>query len=540
MNISAFIPGRWRNFCRSQLFICLLLGAAVLAVYLQVANFDFITWDDDMYVTENAQVKAGLTRQGIRWAFTSIHAFNWHPLTWLSHMTDVQLYGLKPRGHHLTNLVFHLANTILWFLFFLWTTGAKWPAALVAGLFALHPLHVESVAWVSERKDVLSTFFWVLTLWAYAWYAAAPSLRRYLLVALSFGMGLMAKPMLVTLPLVLLLLDVWPLGRWPAAVAGPGGGKEERPASVWRTVLRYWPLLREKIPLLALTGVSCVITVLGQTKAGALVPFRVQPPLQRLANTLVSYCKYVLKSIWPFPMSFFYPLAPIPWWQTVMAVLGLTAMTALLLYASRKRPYLGVGWLWYLITLLPVIGLVQVGGQALADRYTYVPFIGLFIIAAWGGADLADRWPQFKTALALGAGAVLLACLVTAWWQTGYWKNSDTLFVRGMKLNPNNYMAYHHLGMARSNEGRLPEAIELFRETLARAPAYPPGFNNLAIAYARQGRYDLAAPLFKEAIRLSPNNVSYYRNLALAYSQQGKKAEAEALLEHIKWLSGKR
>jgi len=279
---------------------------------------------------------------------------------------------------------------------------------------------------------------------------------------------------------------------------------------------------------------------MGQTKAGAMVPFSVQPLVQRLANTLVSYTKYVLKGIWPFPMSFFYPLAPIPWWQTLAASLTLAALTTLLLYGSRKRAYLGVGWLWYLITLLPVIGLVQVGGQAMADRYTYVPFIGLFIIVAWGLVDIAARWPQYKVALSLGAGALLLACLLSSWWQAGYWRNSDVLFQRAMRINPNNYMAYHHLGMARSNEGRLNEAVDLFRQTLALAPAYPPAFNNLAIAYARQGKYDLSVPLFQEAIRLSPGNVSYYRNLALAYSQQGKKAEAEALMAHIRWLSGER
>jgi len=295
-----------------RLLICLLLAGAVLLPYVQVKDHEFITFDDDMYVTENPVVRAGLTWHGVRWAFTAEHAANWHPLTWLSHMLDCQLYGMWPGGHHLTNVLFHLANTILWFLFFARTTKALWPSALVAALFALHPLHVESVAWVAERKDVLSTFFWLAALWAYAGYVGAPSLRRYLLVMLWFGLGLMTKPMLVTLPLVLLLLDYWPLGRTPAgmvpATVIPGESAPRLEPS--RQV--YWRLIKEKIPLFVLAALSCLITLAAQKGSGAMMPLAIRPLAARIASSLAAYVTYLTKFFWPYPMAFFYPLAPVP------------------------------------------------------------------------------------------------------------------------------------------------------------------------------------------------------------------------------------
>ncbi|MEW6657611.1 MAG: tetratricopeptide repeat protein [Thermodesulfobacteriota bacterium] len=519
------------------LLLCLLLAGGTLLVYSQVSRHDFLTFDDDMYVTNNPVVRAGLTWPGLKWAFTAFHSSNWHPLTWLSHMLDCHLFGLRPGGHHVTNVVLHLANTILLFLFLARVTRALWPSAAVAALFALHPLHVESVAWVAERKDVLSTFFWLLALWAYAVYVAAPSLLRYLAVVLAFALGLMTKPMVVTLPFVLLLLDYWPLGRvpgGPGAAPGVAGTGDPQPVAAKRV---YWQLLQEKIPLLALTVLSCLITVAAQKGSGAVMPMAIRPLGPRIANALVAYVQYLVKMFWPYPMIFFYPLAPVPWWEAAGAGLALLVLTVFLLYGSRRHPYLAVGWLWYLGTLVPVIGLVQVGGQAMADRYTYVPFIGLFIIAAWGISEATAGWRHRSIVLSTSAAALLLACLLASWGQAGYWRNSETLFTRAIDLNSNNYMAYHHLGMDLVNRGQLDQAIAMYQKTLSLAPQYPSAYNNLAIAYAKQGRFKEAIPHFKEAIRLTPDNVSFYRNLALAYNQEGKKSEAEAVMEQVKWLS---
>jgi tetratricopeptide (TPR) repeat protein len=531
--------GRWRTSAGLQFLVCLLLAGMVLLAYVQVKDHQFITFDDDMYVTQNPMVRAGLTWQGAEWAFTAMHSSNWHPLTWLSHMVDCQLYGLRPGGHHLSNVIFHLANTILLFLFFSRVTGALWPSALVAALFALHPLHVESVAWVSERKDVLSTFFWLATIWAYAWYAAAPSLGRYLAVILAFALGLMAKPMLVTLPLVLLLLDYWPLGRLRGLVPGavPSGARQPSSGSFKRLV---WPLLGEKIPLLALAALSCLVTLVAQKLSGSVQSLTLLPLGTRLANALAAYVKYALKMFWPYPMSFFYPLAPVLWWQAVAAGLLLLALSALLLYGARRHPYLAVGWLWYLGTLVPVIGLVQVGGQAMADRYTYIPFIGLFIIVAWGTFELTARWRHQGVALGAVSVGLLTACLLSTRVQATYWRNSESLFNHALEVTGDNYMAYHHLGMDLANRGKLEQAIAMYKKTLSLAPAYPSAYNNLAIVYARQGRLDEAVPLFKAAIQLAPNDATFYRNLALAYRQQGKISEAEAVMAHVRWLSGKK
>ncbi len=521
-----------------SIIVCVVLVALTSLAYLQVKDSQFITCDDDMYVYENPLVRAGLTWEGVKWSFTAFHSANWHPLTWQSHMLDSQLYGMRPRGHHLTNLLFHLANTVLLFLFLNRTTGAFWPSALVAALFALHPMHVESVAWVSERKDVLSTFFWLATLWAYAWYVAAPSLRRYLSVLLCFSLGLMAKPMLVTLPFVLLLLDYWPFNRWHAgkapAVAGDG---ESEPAPALPLSFS-WPLIREKIPLFALSIVSCCITVAAQRVGGAVMPLTIQPLGARIANALVAYVTYGVKLFWPYPMALFYILTPVPWWQAVGAGLALLSLSALLLYGARRYPFLAVGWLWYLGTLVPVIGLVQVGGQSMADRYTYIPYIGLFIILAWGVSAATVGWRRRETILSLVAAAGLAAALVSSWGQAGYWRNSATLFTHSIQVTGDNYLAYHHLGMAFYSEGRLPQAIAMYQKTLAIAPGYPPSYNNLGIAYAREKRWDEAVAMFKKAIHLTPGNVSFHRNLALAYQQQGKKSAAEAVLAHIKWLTG--
>jgi hypothetical protein len=522
-----------------RLLICLLLAGATLLPYVQVRHYSFITFDDDLYVTKNPMVLDGLTWPGITQAFTTFRASNWHPLTWLSLMLDSQLYGVNPGAMHLTNVGFHIANTILLFLFLAGVTGALWRSALVAALFALHPLHVESVAWVAERKDVLSTFFWLAIMGAYAWYVYAPSVRRYLPVLLLFALGLMAKPMLITLPLVLLLLDYWPFGRI-AGLAPQPEGSDGSPPMPGPDKRGYWQLIEEKIPLFVLAAASCLITVLAQEGSGSLMPLAIRPLDVRIANTLVAYVKYLVKMFWPYPMIFFYPLAPVPWWEAVWAGLALIALTVFVLYGARRHPYLAVGWLWFLGTLVPVIGLIQVGGQAMADRYTYVPLIGLFIVVAWGAYEITTNWRHKKILRSTGAAAMILACLLASWGQAGYWRNSEMLFTHAININPNNYMAYHHLGMDLANKGRLNLAIAMFKKTLAIAPAYPPAYNNLAIVYAREGKFAEAVPLFKKAIQLNPYDASFYRNLALAYRQEGKYSAAQAVMEQVKWLAGKK
>lgn len=530
-------------FSRSQrsllLVICLLLAGVTLLPYLQVVDYDFITLDDDMYVTNNPLVLAGLTWTGVKWALVAQHSSNWHPLTWLSHMLDSQLYGSWAGGHHLTNVLFHLANTILLFLFLAWVTQALWPSALVAALFALHPLHIESVAWVSERKDVLSTFFWIVTMWAYAGYAISPSIWRYLAVVFLFILGLMAKPMLVTLPFVLLLLDYWPLRRIQglAPVPALSSGSTPQPGPAKQS---YWHLIYEKIPLFTLSALSCLITLSAQSGSGSVMPLYIRPLGPRIANALVAYVKYGVKMFWPPPMAMFYPLTPVPWWKALAAAVVLLIVTALLLVRARRSPYLAVGWLWYLGTMVPVIGLVQVGGQAMADRYTYISFIGLFIIVVWGIFELTAHWRFRKAILALGTAAVLVACWWATWVQIGYWRNSETLFVHAIRVTGPNYMAYNHLGMYYANEGKEDQAVLMYKNALAVAPGYPPAYNNLGIIYANRGRFDEAIANFKKAIQLTPGNPSYHRNLALAYSKQGKQAQAEAVMEHVRWLLGNR
>jgi len=519
-----------------RFLLCLALAGAVLLAYLQVKDFEFVTCDDDMYVYDNPMVRVGLSRAGVKWAFSAFHAANWHPLTWLCHQWDCHLFGLKPGGHHLTNLAFHIANTLLLFLFLARFTQDVWPSALVAALFALHPMHVESVAWVAERKDVLSTCLWLATMWAYAWYVTAPSLKRYLPILLLFALGLMAKPMLVTLPFVLLLLDWWPLNRIPSARPDYGRKRRQKP-DPRPGRQRYWPLLVEKLPLLALTAASCLITLMAQKAGGAVMSLAGLPLTERLANALVSYVKYIIKMFWPWPMAFFYPLTPNPWWQALGAAVILAASSAVVIHEARRRPYLSVGWLWFLGTLVPVIGLVQVGGQAMADRYTYVPYIGLFIMLAWGAKEAAAWKPRLKTALAAGGVTLLAACVYTTWLQAGYWQNSETLCRHALEVTEKNYMAYNHLGMALNLQGRYAQAGEMFKKTIEISPNYSHAYNNLAISYAYRGKLDEAVELFHTAIRINPHQAVFYFNLAEAYRQQGKMAEAGAALSQAKKLA---
>ena len=423
------------------LIISLLLITAILIAYWQVKDFDFICFDDKPYVTENRHVQAGLTVKGFAWAFTTFHASNWHPLTWLSHMTDCELYGLNPMGHHWTSLQFHIANTLLLFFILQYMTGALWRSAFVAALFAMHPLHVESIAWVAERKDVLSTFFGMLTLLAYCRYAKQPSLAGYLLIILFLSMGLMAKPMLVTFPFLFLLLDFWPLERL-------------RSETVSRLIL-------EKIPMLVPVVISSCLTFMAQQSSGAVKPLESFSLTVRIANAFVSYASYAVKAIWPHNLTIFYPHPgnALPLWQVLGAILLVGGASFLAIRSLKKYPYIAVGLFWYLGMLVPVIGLVQVGQQAMADRYTYIPMTGLFIIIAWGFSDLSTKWHYRKIVLTLFAVIILSVLAVSTFFQLGYWRNSVALFERAVSITENNYLAHNNLGAALLEKGKFDKAV---------------------------------------------------------------------------------
>ena len=411
-------------------------------------HFSFVNYDDPQYVTANYDVQAGLTFESIRWSFTATHANNWHPLTWLSHMLDCQIYGMNPGHHHMTNVLFHILNTLLLFFIFKRISESIWKSAFVAALFALHPLHVESIAWVAERKDVLSTFFWMLTLWSYAGYVERPRLDKYLLLILFYILGLMAKPMLVTLPFVLLLLDYWPLKRFHLK-----SSDNENP-EVQRTF--YFGLILEKIPLFLLSAASGIVTYLVQKSSGAVSSLDAIPFHDRIANALVSYVVYIGKMIWPHNLAVLYPYPrSIALWKIVGAGLLITLITVLVLRLLRSKPYLAVGWLWYLGTLVPVIGIVQVGSQAMADRYTYVPLIGIFIMITWGISDWVSKRHYRRFGLFMVTAVILSLLMITSRLQVKYWSNSVMLFDHAIDVTGENSTAQLNLGEALAEQGNI-------------------------------------------------------------------------------------
>jgi protein O-mannosyl-transferase len=498
----------WKS--RLPLLIGFMLLLATLALYWPVLHCEFINYDDHPYVVGNSHVHAGLTLQGCRWAFGIGYACNWHPVTWLSHMADCQIFGLDPRGHHLTNLLLHLANTLLLLKVLRRMTGALWPSALVAALFAWHPLHVESVAWVAERKDLLSTWFFLLTLWAYGSYVeqskvqSSKSKVRYTLAIFLFALGLMSKPMLVTLPFVLLLLDYWPLRRLELEV----------PGAICR---KLCSLLLEKTPFFALSLISCVITLIAQKRGGAVVPLQVIAFDSRCWNALVSWLRYVMKLFWPQDLSVIYPYV-LQWPLSLigLAAAFLVAVTLLALKCRRRAPYFPVGWFWYLGTLVPVIGLVQVGEQAMADRYTYIPSIGVFMIISWAILRMTARWPRWRPALAGGVLLALAACGWTTRLQVRHWRDGVTLFEHALAVTENNAVAHATLGLALMDKGKLAEAVVQYEAALRISPEYSLAHNDLGVALARLGRLDQAIAHYQTALQINPKDAEAHFNLANA------------------------
>jgi len=539
---------------RPDLLVCLFFVIAILSVYWQVRNYSFVNYDDRQYVTQNHYVQAGLTLESIKWSFTAIHASNWHPLTWLSHMLDCQIYEMNPGHHHMTNVLLHILNTLLLFLVFKRMTGKLWQSGFVAALFALHPLHVESVAWVAERKDLLSTFFWMLTLWSYVRYVERSDFNRYLPVLFFFILGLMAKPMLVTLPFVLLLLDYWPLRRFEL------GSRDENNSQQRRF---NFGLICEKMPLFFLSAVSSVVTYIVQESSGAVNSLAVIPFHIRIANATVSYASYIGKMIWPHNLAVFYPYPEsIVSWKITGAGLLLGVISVIVCQMVRTKPYFAVGWLWYIGSLVPVIGIVQAGVQKMADRYTYVPLIGLFIIIAWGVPDILVRWRHKKIILAISTTFVLSAFMICTWFQVKNWQNSITLFEHALDVTVDNSIAHINLGEALAGQGKIDAAVRHYYEALRIKPNLAAPHLNLGVALKEGGKlseainhfskvlglksdcaevhYELGDTLdrkgdfasaiehYLEAVRIKPDYAKVYNNLGVIQARQNKDKEAIA------------
>jgi tetratricopeptide (TPR) repeat protein len=515
---------------RTKILIGLGLVLGTLAAYAGVLSNEFVNYDDPDYVTANPNVQAGLTNASVRWAFTTTRASNWHPLTWLSLQLDYQLFHLRPWGFHLTSLLLHCANALLLFVVLDAMTGMVWRSAVVAALFAWHPLHVESVAWVAERKDVLSTLFWMLTLGAYMHYVRRPGTIRYLLVFCSLGLGLMAKPMLVTLPCVLLLLDYWPLGRLrfgdPASASGrPASKKKARETSRNEGSLRW--LLIEKIPLFALAAASCAVTWYVQQKGGAVQSLTKYPLEVRLGNAPVACCTYLVKMIFPVELAPLYPhpKTALPALPVAGASAFLLGVTALALTLARRVPYLAVGWFWYLGTLVPVLGLVQVGAQALADRYTYVPLVGIFLLLVWTIADVLARW-RSSLLLIPTTAVVLLFCMFLTWVQVGFWQDSYTLWVRTLAVRKDNYVALNNLALVCEDQGDWAQALKLYRDAVDLAKDDLSSRINLAGMLARLGRGEEAVAEYHAALLIDPRSLPAHDGMGLVCMQLGRKDEA--------------
>ncbi len=506
-----------RNSIKYSFIIVIFLFIASFITFGRIAGNDFINFDDDQYITGNDNVKSGINTKNIHWAFTAVVLGNWHPFTMLSHTLDWSLFGIQAAGHHLVNLLLHTGSVILLFLFLHKTTKHLWPAAFAAALFALHPLRVESVAWAAERKDVLSVFFGMASIYCYAFYAGNRKLSGYLLSLLLFLSSLMSKPMLVTLPFILLLIDYWPLCRWQKALDLPG--RQTRFIKI---------LLAEKIPFLCLTVVSSIIALWSQQKAEAVAFGEGIPSVMRCANAVIAYVEYLIKIFWPANLAVFYPYeVSISLWKVFSYVFILTFITGAVVYWAKRIPFLFVGWFWYIGTLVPVIGLVQVGSQSMADRYTYLPSIGIAVILAWGIPLLFQH--EYLRKKILYPVAIFAICILTVltWKQSGYWKNSATLFSHALRVTHNNHTAHNNYGLCLFAEQKYEEAIEHFNRAIHLYPRRAAEFlNNRGLAYANLGRYQQAIKDYDAAIRLKPDLVANYNNRGIAYINLGQYQQA--------------
>jgi protein O-mannosyl-transferase len=512
-----------------RIVICVLLALATFAIYSEVQDHEFINYDDPTYVTENLDIQAGLSSESISWAFTTFSGGNWSPVTWFSHMLDYQLYGLQAKGHHLTNLFLHITNSLLLFLVLFRMTGALWQSAFVSALFALHPLNVESVAWAAERKNVLSTLFWLMTMWAYINYTQKLNIKSYSLVILFFILGLMSKAMLVTLPFVLLMLDFWPLNRLKF---GKERGSSEALEKRIAKKSEVSKLVFEKTPLFLFTIGLSIITFIAQKSLGAMNQGETLTFSTRVTNAMVSYLEYLEKMIWPRGLSIFYPHPgnTLAEWKGILCCIALVGISIISIRLIRKAPYFAIGWFWYLGTLVPVIGIVQVGRQAIADRYAYIPLVGIFIIVAWGVPELLSKWRYKERVLSVSAGIIIFALLITTWKQVSHWKNSVTIFQHAIKVtdikHPYFVEVYNNLGAALFAEGKNEEAISHYKTALELSPNFVLSHYNLGDALFAQGKNSEAISQYKLAIKSNPDFTDAYNNLGNVLFAEGKNEEA--------------
>ncbi|MBN2272329.1 MAG: tetratricopeptide repeat protein [Sedimentisphaerales bacterium] len=512
--------------------ICVFLVCGIPAVYWQVLRSDFVNIDDTVYVTENPHIKTGLSTENVKWVFSIGKVAYWHPLTWLSHMLDCQLYGLRPGLHHLTSLALHIANSLLVFLVFKGMTGAVWQSAFVAAVFAFHPVNVDSVAWVAERKNVLSTLFWLLTMWIYAGYVTKGGARLYLLALGFFTLGLLAKPMLITLPFAMLLLDYWPLGRLSLKRLPGRSGKSKMLDS--RT-LHFSRLVWEKLPFFALSFVSVFLSFLSMKRLGITTSTNLIPMKLRLANAAVSYVRYIDKIICPRKLAVFYPYPmDVAIWRSLGAVLLLACVSFVLIWVLRRRAYLSVGWLWFIGTLFPVIGLVQAGlWPAIADRWAYVPMIGVLIIVAWGAGDLAAKWRLPTSVLILAGGVCLSVLTFCAYRQAGYWRNSRTLFGHALDVTTDNYIAHLNFANTFMKEGKTAEAMAHYAKAVEIHPAFDDAHYNLGVGFSLQEAYEQAIKEYRIALNLNPGHFNARLRLAEALTRTGRLDEAVGQFEKL-------
>ncbi len=528
-------PPPEKNYHNKKILVCILLILGVLIVFGQVGVFEFIRYDDELYVTKNPHVLSGLSASGALWALTTFDAGNWHPLTWISLMVDRELYGMDAGGYHWTNVILHVLSGLLLFLVFNRMTGELCRSGLVAGLFLMHPLHVESVAWVAARKDVLSGLFWMLCMWSYVKYAERPGAGRYWSVVLFFAAGLMSKPVVVTLPFVLLLLDYWPLRRFPLSHQGnsdvggynsPEGPNSKFPGRRFAPV-PIFHLIGEKVPLLLISLITAVVTWKAQKGVGALLALNDMPLDPRLTNAVISYARYLVKVVWPFNLSFFYP-HPLTWpsWQVILAGLLLTGMSIWTLHRQKSRPYLAVGWLWFFGTLIPMIGLVQVGSQAMADRYAYIPLIGISVMAVWGSFEAFNQRPAAKIFLSPLWCLILASLTLASLDQVQYWRNSLTLFTHGIAVTDRNYVAHNNLGVVLMDQKSYGSAATHFLEALRIRPNYPDANSNMGKIMALQGKYSEAEAFFRKALSKRSDYPEARRGLCDTLQLMGKFGEA--------------
>jgi len=515
--------------------LCVVLVAATFLVFSNVLRHGFINLDDDVYILNNRQVQSGLNLASVRWALKAVYAGTWQPLVWISYMVDNQFFGLKPFGYHFTNVLLHIAATLLLFFAFVKMTYSLWRSFFVAAVFGLHPLRIESVAWIAERKDVLSAFFWVLTMLAYAWYVESPSTRRYFAVLAALALGLVAKPMLVTLPFALLLLDYWPLRRFgaaPAKALGNNGVGATRPVNA-----SIKPVIIEKIPMFVLILASAGVAYYSQKVGGAVSSLERIPFGVRIADAFAFYTAYIWKMLWPVKLAVIYPHpgASVPHWQVLSSAVVLITITCLILWRRDIR-YLPVGWLWFLGTLVPVIGIVQIGPHGIADRFTYIPMIGVLVIAAWGVPELLarDGKRQRQTrphVLPIAASIVVLSFAICTWYQVHYWKDNLTLFSRALACTTNNLGIMNNMGLALAEEGRLDEAIQFYKKGLSLTPSDPVLCNNIGLALSDRGKFDEAITYYEKALKVKPSYPEAMSNLGLALYRKGMLNEAEARIK---------